>query len=475
MKRDLLAALLFALALGLAGCAATGGAPVEPVVAPSWQAPLPHDGDVAELRRWWTQFDDPLLGRLVDAADTASPTIASAAARIEDASARGAAPGAALLPSLGATANAGRARQDVSVPAVTSAGIGLQASWEIDVFGRNRAARDAAEARVEGAGATWHDARVIVAAETANQYLALRACESLLEEARLDAESRAETARLTELSMQSGFESRANAALTRASAAQGSVLVKQQSEQCDQTVKALVALTAIAEPDLRAQLAATTGRLPRPAAIAVPSVPAAALAQRPDVFARARDVVAASADIGAAEADRWPRITLAGSVGAARFDSSFGSFSGTTWSIGPVGVSLPVFDAGARRANVVAARARYDEATIAYAASLRNAIREVENALIALQGTADRNADAQTAADNFEISYRATGARYRSGFGTLFELEDARRSALAAQITLINLHRERVAAWIALYRALGGAWSELADAQTAASSRPASP
>ena len=477
MKRDLLAALLLTLALGLAGCAATGGAPVEPPVAPSWQAPLPHDGDVAELRRWWTQFDDPLLARLVDAADTASPTIASAAARIEDARARGAAAGAALLPSLGAAANAGRARQDVSVPAVTSAGIGLQASWEIDVFGRNRAARDAAEARAEGAGATWHDARVVVAAETANQYLALRACESLLEEARLDAESRAETARLTELSMQSGFESRANAALTRASAAQGSVLVKQQSELCDQTVKALVALTAIAEPDLRAQLAATSGRLPKPAAIAVPSVPAAALAQRPDVFARARDVVAASADIGAAEADRWPRITLAGSVGAARFESGFGSFSGTTWSIGPVGVSLPVFDAGARRANVVAARARYDEATSAYAASLRNAIREVENALIALQGTADRNADAQTAAENFELSYRATEARYRSGFGTLFELEDARRSALAAQITLINLRRDRVTAWIALYRALGGGWSPLADEQTAATSppRPASP
>ena len=479
MKRDLLPALPCALAFALAaaGCATGGGAPVEPVVAPTWHAPLPHDGDVAELRRWWTQFDDPVLARLVDAAQAASPTIASAAARIEDARARSAAAGAALLPSLGATASAGRARQDVTLPVGSSAGIGLQASWEIDVFGRNRAARDAAEARVEGAGASWHDARVVVAAETANQYLALRACESLLAEARLDAESRAETARLTELSMQSGFESRANAALTRASAAQGSVLVQQQSEQCEQTVKALVALTGIAEPDLRAQLAATTARLPQPAAIAVPSVPAAALAQRPDVFARARDVVAASADIGAAEADRWPRIVLAGSVGAARFESSFGSFSGTTWSIGPVGVSLPVFDAGARRANVVAARARYDEATSAYAATLRSAIRDVESALIALQGTADRSTDAQTAADNFEVSYRATEARYRSGFGTLFELEDARRSALAAQITLINLRRERVAAWIALYRALGGGWSELADARTAATSpaRPASP
>jgi len=475
MKRDLLAATL--IALGSAGCATTDVAPVEPVVASSWQAPLPHDGDVVELRRWWAQFDDPLLARLVDAAESASPTIASAAARIADAQARRAAAGAALLPSLDATANASRGRQDISVPLGTSSGIGLQASWEIDVFGRNRAARDAAEARLEGAGATWHDARVVVAAETANQYLGLRACESVLAQVRLDAESRAETARLTDLSMQSGFESRANAALTRASAAQGSVLVKQQAEQCEQTVKALVALTGIAEPDLRAQLAAAAARLPQPAALAVPSVPAAALAQRPDVFTRARDVVAASADIGTAEAERWPRITLAGSVGAARFESGFGSFSGTTWSVGPVAVSLPIFDAGARRANVVAARARYDEATTAYAATLRNAIRDVETALIALQGTADRSADAQAAADNFELSYRATEARYRSGFGTLFELEDARRSALAAQITLINLRRDRVTAWIALYRALGGGWSPLADEQTAATSgpRPASP
>ncbi|MEO8312535.1 MAG: efflux transporter outer membrane subunit [Caldimonas sp.] len=476
MKRDLLAATL--VAAGLAGCAATGAdTPPAVPVAPAWLAPLPHGGDVAELKRWWTQFDDPLIARLIDAAETASPTIASAAARIADARARRAAAGAALLPSLDAAANVSRGRRDVSLPMGTSESVGLQASWEIDVFGRNQAARDAAAARLEGARASWHDARVVVAAETANQYLALRACEALLAQARLDAASRAETARLTELSMQSGFESRGNAALTRASAAQGQVAARQQGEQCERDVKALVALTGLAEPDLRAQLAGAATRLPAPVAIAVPAVPAAALAQRPDVFARARDVVAASADVGEARAARLPRITLAGSVGAARVDFGGGSFSGTTWSIGPIGVSLPVFDAGARRANVVAARARYDEAASAYAATLRSAIRDVENALIALQGTADRNADAQTAAANFEVSYRATEARYKSGFGTLFELEDARRSALAAQNTLIELQRERVAAWIALYRALGGGWSPLADEQTAATSptRPASP
>ncbi len=168
-----------------------------------------------------------------------------------------------------------------------------------------------------------------------------------------------------------------------------------------------------------------------------------------------------------ARAAQWPQITLAGSIGAARFDAGSGSLSGTTWSIGPVAVSLPLFDAGARRANVVAARARYDEATSGYAATLRDAIRDVEEALVTLQGTADRSADAQVAADNFEVSFRAAEARYKSGFGTLFELEDARRSALVAQITLIDLRRERVAAWIALYRALGGGWTQPDDAHTA--------
>ncbi len=472
MKCDAFAAIV--LALSITACASSPDAPSPTgTIAPTWYTPLPHGGTAPGLAHWWDQFDDPVLSRLVAAAEDVSPTVASAGARIADARSRRVAAGAALLPSLGATASVSRGRQDLSIPIGTSESAGLQASWEIDVFGRARAARDGAEARLSGAESTWHDARVSVAAETAKQYVELRACEARLAQARLDADSRAETARLTELSMKSGFESRANASLTLASAAQGLFVVKQQSQQCEQDVKALVALTGIAEPDLRALLTSAVARLPEPAAIAVPSVPAAALAQRPDVDARARELVAASADVAEARAERLPRITLAGNVAASRFESSFGSLDGHTWSIGPVAVTLPLFDAGARRANVVAARTRFDEAKSNYAATLRGAVRDVENALLALQGTADRSADAQTAADNFEVSFRATEARYKSGFGTLFELEDARRSALAAQNTLIDLRRERVAAWIALYRALGGGWSERADARTAASSQPA--
>ncbi len=129
------------------------------------------------------------------------------------------------------------------------------------------------------------------------------------------------------------------------------------------------------------------------------------------------------------------------------------------WAIGPVTVSLPLFDGGTRRANVVAARARYDEAGAVYRGKLRNAVREVEEALVALQSTADRSTDAQVATDGFAASYRATEARFKGGLASLYELEDARRSALQAEIALTDLKRERATAWITLYRALGGGWS----------------
>ena len=455
----------------MAGCAGLRPAAPDPKPAPTvadrWQAPLPHGGTVAELARWWAQFDDPLLDRLVGAAQSASPTLASAASRIEQARAARTAAGAALLPALDANAAAARGVQDVTLPHGTSASVGLQASWELDLFGRRGAARDAAEARLQGADAAWHDARVAVAAETASQYVELRGCEALLAQARLEATSRAETARLTDLTMRSGLESRANASLAVASAAQTQAAVAQQAARCEQIVKALVALTALDEPTLRTQLGAATARVPQPAAIAVPAVPADALAQRPDLAASGRDVVAASADVAGSEAARWPRIALAGSVGAQRFESGGAARDGTTWSNGPVSVSLPIFDGGTRRADVAAAKARYDAAVVTYAGALRAAVRDVESALIALQASTERRADAQRAADNFDAYTRAVEAKYKSGLGSLFELEDARRSAFAAQNALIDLRREQVAAWIALYRALGGGWTPAADAALA--------
>ena len=444
------------------GACSTGPLPLSSAAdtAPAqWQAPLPHSGQLTLLKAWWQQFNDPLLVQLIDAAQAVSPTRASATSRIEQSRATRVAAGAALLPTLDANASAVRGKQDFISGVGTTGSVGLQAAWELDLFGARRAARDAAQARFDGAEAAWHDARVSVAAEVATTYTSLRACEAQVEQTRADSLSRSETARLTALSAKAGFEAPAGAALARASAAQGNALLTQRRAQCDVLVKGLVALTGVAEPALRNQLAAGQAKLPQPAQIVMASVPAQVLAQRPDLLSAERDLIAASADVSQAQARRYPRIGLSGSIGAARFESSLGAQSGTLWSIGPVTVSLPLFDAGARRANVVAAQARYDEAGAVYRGKLRTAVREVEEALVALQSTADRSTDAQVATEGFAASFRATEARFKGGLASLFELEDARRSALQAQIALIDLQRERGTAWISLYRALGGGWS----------------
>lgn len=474
MKRLPMASSALAATL-LAGCA--GLAPptdTPPAAEPpaQWQAPLPHNGRASDLKRWWEQFDDPVLAQLVAEAQEVSPTLASARSRIEQARAERVASGAALLPQVDGTASVVRGRQDFISPLGSLASAGVQAGWELDLFGSRRAARDAAQARLASAEAGWHEARVSVAAEVAAAYVGLRACEAQLVTTETDAKSRAETARLTELATRAGFQAPATEALSRASAAQARAQLAAQRAQCDVAVKSLVALTGQPEPALRTRLAGATSKLPQPTQIAVDAVPAQVLNQRPDLHAAARDLVAASADISNAQAQRLPRITLAGSISAARFEAAGVSGNGTLWQVGPLAVSLPLFDGGTRRANVDAAKVRYDEAAAIYRAKLRGAVREVEEALVQLQSAASRAEDARIAVEGYEVSYRAAEARFRGGVASLFELEDARRTAATAQSQYIELQRESVAAWIALYRALGGGWSpaDTVPRQTAATS-----
>lgn len=477
MKQQAL--ILYALLPLWLGACATAAAPgaVSAPVAPQWFAPLPpqvssaglpqkpHKGTLSDLTQWWQQQGDPLLVELIAAAQAISPSVATARSRIEQSRATRAAAGAALLPSLDASASASRGRSLQSLvgpdpaPIMTSTQSGLQAAWEIDVFGGKHASLDAAGERLAGAEAQWHDARVSVAAEVANQYYSLRTCRQLALVTRADAASRQETARLSSLSTQAGFTAPATAALARASAAEASGRATQQGAQCELDLKALVALTGLAEPDIRQKVALAPELRAQEASISIAIVPADALAQRPDLFSAEREVAAASADIGSAEAQRYPRLSLSGSIGTSSFSSAGVTGNLTTWSIGPLALTLPLLDGGRSAANLKAAQARYEEAAALYRARVRQAVREVEEALVKLQSTAGREGDAQSAVAGYRASFTGTEARYQAGLASLLELEDARRTLLAAEITLVSLQRERLSAWVALYRAMGGGWT----------------
>ncbi|BEP48672.1 MULTISPECIES: efflux transporter outer membrane subunit [Variovorax] len=468
--------LALGLGLGLAGCGLTRPpAAVEAPFPAQWHAPLPHGGSLASLADWWRQLDDPLLVELIAAAEAASPNLASAAARVAEARSTRVQAGAALLPNLDATASASRgvsgssfgsggaasssSSSTAAIAPLTTLQAGLQSKWEIDLFGRLRADRDSAEQKLSSATAKWHEARVAVAAETANAYFAERACQQQLRVSESDAKSRGETARLTDLSARAGFTAPADAALARASASDASGRLTQQRAVCAVQRKALVALSGIDEPTLERKLAASPAQRTLPAVGSIASVPAEAISQRPDVYAAELGVASASADVGSAEAERYPRLSISGSIGRMQIRTSGFRESLDTWTIGPVSLTVPLLDGGARAANSDAAKARYTEAVSLYRANVRQAVREVEEALVNLEATDARAADADAAVKNYQASFDATQARYQSGLASLFELEDSRRTLFAAQTARVSLQRERTEAWVALYRSMGGGWT----------------
>lgn len=468
---------IFAGLIVLAGCTATAPPATVPITAPpQWYAALPagtavrsvtpslpHNGSLTSLSQWWSQQNDALLVELIEAAQTVSPTVITARSNIEQAQATRAASEASLLPTLDAIGNISRSQSApinrTTLPPTNAAQVGLQTSWELDLFGQNRASFAADKERLQGAQAQWHAARVSVAAEVANQYYSRRACENLVAVAAADTQSRTETARLTAMVAKAGFEAPATAALARASAAESNSRLTQQRALCDIDVKALVALTTINEPVLRQKLAQTVSSQPQQPIAEISSVPAEVLEQRPDVFNAARELSAASFEVGSARAQRYPRLSLSGAIATNQAKTRNFSQTFDTWSIGPLALTIPLFDGGASEANLEAAKARYEDAAGKYRGAVRQAVREVEEALVNLQSTADRSADTVVAAEGYRASFAGTEARYKAGLASLVELEEARRTLLSAQSAVINLDKERRSAWISLYRALGGGWT----------------
>ncbi len=467
------------LALLLAGCATVGPdyqAP-SPKVSAAWQAPLPHQGKVGVMEQWWQQFDDPALNQLISQAESDSPSLTQAWANIEKARATLKTAEANGLPSLIGSAAATRSRQQSQMGGMTTLTTrsgGLDAAWELDLFGKTRRNNEAAQARVDARRDDWHDARVSLAAEVADTYVQYRACTLLADTYQQELTSIVETEKATAASVKAGFSAPADGALARASTASTRSTLVQQQGQCELLVKSLVYLTGTEEATLRPLLALGDKRIPQPVALDVPPIPADVLRQRPDLASLERELAAASADIGVATADLYPSLSLSGSI---TVSATSPASPATTWSFGP-SLSIPLFDAGKRRAAVDSAKAGYLSALAGYQQGVRTVVKEVEQTLVNLDSTARRAEEAEKAAREYRSYFRATEVSWKAGSDSLLTLEEARRSALSADITQITLQRDRVQYWIALYKALGGGWqadASVASADSLATQQKTSP
>jgi len=428
----------------------------------------------AQTQKWWTELSDPALNKLVETSFQNSPTLEVAVARLNESHSLHAQANADGLPSLSLGGTAERTKDDSSAP-YNDSWLSMNSSWELDLFGSVKRGKEGAKAREEAERATLSDARVSLAADVADAYLSYRTCQSHQELSEQDVASREATQKLTADSVRVGFTAPYQGIRSMASVAEAKTSLANTRAQCQQLENLLTHLTGISRPILMPILAEKpTGldRLPVPRHFDI-AVPSQAIMNRPDVRAAERNLAAASADIGVAEADRYPRISLNGSLGYyATGPSGGGTLSYGTWSIGP-SVSLPLFDGGRRKAAVQIAKSRYDEAYADFKEKVRSAIQEIEDGLTRYAAAHERAENARIAATQYQKFFSTVEERYREGASNLLELEDARRSMLDAQQTLLSVQKERLQAWIALNRATGGAAQYDPAKKGSAETRPA--
>jgi NodT family efflux transporter outer membrane factor (OMF) lipoprotein len=411
------------------------------------------------LLEWWQAFNDPRLIELLQAAETDNPSLDQAAAAIASARASRTQAAASAYPAVNASASStrtGSLKSGVDATSTVSSGL-LDASWEIDLFGSIRRSREAASARVQASEASWHNARVSLAAEVASEYVRYRACRLLADNQQQNLASLNKTASATAAAVQAGLTPAADANLVQASVAGASASLNVQQAECDVGIKSLVALTGLDETVLRAKLAGEAQNIPNPEIFDVTSLPVQIVSQRPDLVAAERSLAAASADIGVAEANRYPRLSLLGAITLEHNQVSGASVQGSLWSFGP-SLTLPVFNGGALRAQVARAQADYEASLASYRAAVRNAVKEVEQSLVRLDAATRRSTDLNNSARDYRRYYEATRQNWQVGGTSLLNLELASRNALQAEQSAIAVQRDRVLYGIALYKALGGGW-----------------
>jgi outer membrane protein, multidrug efflux system len=465
---------LLALALSVAlvsGCTTVGPNYVEPsaqqlAVKEQWQAPSTNANNAIAMNQWWDSFNDRLLVELIASAHKNNPSISAALARID-----------AARSSLRIAANSGQPNASVSSsaqrqsaigsPIVTAAQVGVDAGWELDLFGAVKRSSASAQAQLESSQADFHASRISLASEVASSYVALKTCEANLQVQQLDVTSQTKTLDLTQLKVKAGFSAPADASLLRASLANSRNQLTSLQGECSLLINTLSLLTGLESQTLQTRSQSSNGKLPKPALFAVNSLPAQLVSMRPDVRSLERLLAASSEQIGIAQANQYPRITLSGNIGLGSTRAMGSTTDGLSWGFGPA-ISLPLFDSGRRAAAVDSAKARFAETQALVQLKLQSAVSEVQEAMIRLNGAQAREANAQNAVADFEAFYKAADTRWSVGVGSLLELEEARRLAANAKVGLLRLEQDRITQLINLYKALGGGW----DQQLAVSDNP---
>ena len=475
--------LILCALLALAGCSTIGKDFVEPAGARSaaWRNADAAKADSARLpAQWWTVFNDATLNALEARAVRDNSGVRASAQRLLQAEAQLGALRAAQGPNVSVGTSVANTRSSAQTAQSKALGgrsikgdnytVGASLSYELDLWGRVRRVVEAADAQALATQYERDGVILLLSAQVANTYWQLRG---------LDAEQAILTDALTaRRDAQEVVEARFNGGLTneldvsrarveRANAQADLVEVQRQRNLLESALAVLAGVSPSAPLIDRAANPA----LPQPPAIPV-GLPASLLAQRPDLGASVAGLRAANANVAVAEGAFYPSLSLTGNFGFA--SENLGDLlrgGARQFSIGPLALSLPVFDGGRNKANLALSKARYAEALVNHEGRLLTALREVEDSLSDVQ---QRQQQGEVQAVSQQAAARAVlvaRARYERGLSTYLDVTDAQRSSLAADRAAAQIRTQRLLATVAVARSLGAGWTPQAPVATIAQAK----
>jgi len=411
-----------------------------------------------------------VLSQLVDQAIAGSPTVRQARARVMEARARRGIASAGLFPWLDASgaasrtstddrglADSGSAPGNANLNGDKSYSVGLDASWELDLFGGQRRTVESANAQLGASEADLRDVLVTLLGDVALSYLDVRTAQSRLDYAQRNLETQRELTDITRWQSEAGLATALEVEQANSSYEQTRAAIPTLESTLTQAMNRLAVLTGRPPGELTSMLSEA-----KPIPVAPPEVaagvPTDVLRRRPDIRAAERRLAAQTAQVGVATAALYPSLSLAGSI-SLQSTSAGDVFDGFQTSRGLLSLTMPIFHAGALRQNVAVQNALVDQALATYESTVLTAYEDVENALNAWNNEQRRNEALVASAASARVASDLALMQYNSGLVDFQTVLNADRQLITTEDALAVSTGELTANVVRLYKALGGGWS----------------
>jgi outer membrane protein, multidrug efflux system len=432
----------------------------------------------AATKAWWTHYQDAKLNELVELSLKNNSDIQLAVARIEEADASMREVGASLFPEVNFSADATRTKVTelgafpvFIAPIRNNYTFGFNTNYELDFWGKIRRAKEAATANALASRYSKQTVELSLIGLVSSNYLQLRGIEAQIAVTKDNQHSRQESLKLTQRRLEGGIASSLEVSQAEVAVSNLNAQLIELNRLHALTLHQLAVLTGVLDLKLDADANQTDIRTLPVAPIPPAGLPSALLENRPDIRQAEQTLIAENAQIGIAKAALYPSISLTGSYGGESLELSDILKSGARiWTLG-LGLDLPIFDSGKRKARVEQATARQKQALAQYQTTIQNAFKEVNDALVTRRLNVEREQSLAASEASAKKALTVAENRYKAGYSAYLEVLDAQRVYNDAALANVQARQATSLASVELFKVLGGDWREEAqlssDATTA--------